>query len=437
MKNSKKVIPVFIFTPEQVKSNPYKSSNAIQFMIASLVNLDKTINGKLNLLYGKNITIILNLIKEYNITDIYTNTDYTPYAVKRDNDLQLLSDKYKINLHLSHDICLYQPSTILNKTGKYYQKFTPFYNTLIDLTSSNNTINKPLKHNHNLSKLKQIKTKYTISFKKANTFYRHNFDISVEGGRDIGLIILKNITDFRDYDLNRNILVLNTTRLSAYLKFGCLSIREVYHQFVNKLGKKSTLVKQLVWRDFYYHLGYGFSDRFGLSLKEKYDNIIWKNDKKQIEKWMKGETGYPIVDACMREMNTTGFMHNRGRLIVSGFLIKNLQVDWRIGERYFATQLVDYDVLVNQGNWQWSSGSGADSQPYFRIFNPWLQSKKHDEYCKYIKKWLPILKDIPNKEIHQWHKYHHKYPKLKYPKPIIDYSKSKDTTLKMYKKAFT
>ena len=200
---------------------------------------------------------------------------------------------------------------------------------------------------------------------------------------------------------------------------------------------KHALIRQLIWRDFYYHLGYGFIDRFGKSLKPNYDNIKWNNNPTLFKKWCDGETGFPIVDACMKEINTSGYMHNRGRLIVSSFLIKNLQISWEKGEKYFAQNLVDYDVLVNNGNWQWASGSGADSQPYFRIFSPISQSTKHDKDCKYIKKWLPNLKNIENKHLHDWEKYNHLHnlKKINYVKPIINYSKSRDITMSMYKKA--
>ena len=426
MKNNKYIIPIFIFTPEQIKTNSYKSSNAVQFMIQSLENLNNVLDNKLNLLYGNQESIILQLIKKYKINSIYTNTDYTPYSIKRDYQLSKLCNKLQINFKLFHDICLLKPGTVLNKTKQYYQKFTPFYNEHLK-----HSINKPTKNNNKVN-FKKIDIKYSISFNKTKSFYKYNKYISVLGGRNIGLLILKNIIDFKNYKKERNILALNTTRLSAYLKFGCLSIREVYYSFLKNFGKKCDLIKQLIWRDFYYNLGFGYKDRFGKSLKEKYDNIKWINNKTFIDKWKNCKTGYPVVDACMKELNTTGYMHNRGRLIVSGFLIKNLQTNWRIGEKYFATQLVDYDVLVNQGNWQWASGSGADSQPYFRIFNPWLQSKNFDPDCIYIKKWLPELKDIPNKEIHEWDKFYSKY-KLYY-KPIIDYKLSKEITLNIYKK---
>jgi deoxyribodipyrimidine photo-lyase len=198
----------------------------------------------------------------------------------------------------------------------------------------------------------------------------------------------------------------------------------------------SPLIRQLIWREFYYHLGYNFIDRFGNSLKPQYDMIKWENDNMMFKKWCDAKTGYPIIDACMTQLNKTGYCHNRGRLIVSSFLIKNLHVDWRLGEKYYARMLVDYDVLVNQGNWQWVAGCGADSMPYFRVFNPWIQSKKFDKDALYIKKWLPNLINVEPKHLHEWSKYNELYDlkEINYYEPIVDYSKSKIEGQKIYKK---
>ena len=248
--------------------------------------------------------------------------------------------------------------------------------------------------------------------------------------------VLKTLEKFKDYDTSRNDMSKITTHLSAYIKFGCLSIREVFLKLKKLFGLNDPLIRQLIWREFYYHLGFGFPDRFGKALKPKYDNIKWKKNTKHLNAWKKGETGFPIVDACMKQINETGYMHNRGRLIVASFLVKNLGIDWREGEKYFAQSLVDYDELINNGNWQWVSGSGADSQQYIRVFNPSLQAEKFDKEAKYIKKWLPNLSQIPNKELFYWQDYYNNY-KLKdinYVKPIIDYKESKKTVMEIYKK---
>lgn len=416
------IYPVFIFTPEQVINNSFKSDNAVQFMCESLKELKKDIN--ITFTKGDYIKVLTDIIKNNNIGSIYTNTDYTKYGIKRDRDIEKLCNKMNVKFIALHDITLYQPGTVRTGTGNIYQKFTPFYRTCLKIN-----VDKP--KTVKIKNDKYCKTKYKID--DIDKFYKYNKNLNVNGGRKNAMKIVNNITDFKKYDDTRNILSMETTLLSAYIKFGCVSIREVYHKIKSKFTLSHPLIRQLIWRDFYYHLGYGFIDRFGDSLKEKYDNIEWENNRTLFNKWKEGKTGYPVIDACMREINISGYMHNRGRLLVSSFLIKNLHIDWRWGEKYFAQSLVDYDVLVNNGNWQWTSGSGADSQPYFRVFNPWMQSERYDKECEYIKYWIPELKDVENKHIHQWDKYHTEYDDV-YIKPIVDYKKSKEEGLKMYKK---
>ena len=424
VKNSDKVYPIFIFTPEQINNNPYKSNNAVMFMIESLKELNKDI--KVTFCYGDYIKVISDVVKNNKIDNIYTNTDYSKYGIKRDKNIDKWCKKKNIKFHMFHDICLQVPGTVKTGSGKIYQKFTPFYNTCIKLN-----VDKPSRVV--VKNITNAKTKYEINMTKINSFYEENENINVHGGRKEALKILRSIGKYKSYGKSRNLLPIETTQLSAYIKFGCVSIREVFHIMKQKLGLKHDLIKQLIWRDFYYHLGYGFIERFRKSLKEKYDNIEWVNNPTLFKKWKEGNTGYPVVDACMRQLNEIGYMHNRGRLIVASFLIKNLQINWEWGEKYFAQQLIDYDVLVNNGNWQWVSGSGADSQPYFRIFNPWTQSERFDKDCEYIKYWLPELENLENKHIHQWDKYHEEYEDV-YIKPVIDYKKSREITLKMYKK---
>ena len=424
IENSDIIYPIFIFTPEQITHNSYKSDNAVMFMVESLMELKKDL-PQLTFCYGEIDDVIMNIIKNNDIDMIYANTDYTPYSVKREKIIEKVCKKNDITLDLSHDITLFEPKSIKTGAGSIYQKFTPFYNVCMKKDVRDTTTKK-------IKNAKHTKTKYEIDMKKIKTFYEENENIHIHGGRYYAMKILNNTTKFKDYDKTRNFLHINTTNLSAYLKFGCVSIREAYHHFKDKLGKKDPLVRQLIWREFYYHLGDGFIEKFGNSLKEQYDNIKWENDISKFNKWKNAKTGYPIVDACMTQLNTTGYMHNRGRLIVSSFLIKNLMIDWRWGEKYFAQKLVDYDVFVNQGNWQWTSGSGADSQPYFRVFNPARQSETYDKDAIYIKKWLPFLEEVENKHLHDWERYHTEYD-LNYH-PIISYSESKKKGIAMYKK---
>jgi deoxyribodipyrimidine photo-lyase len=435
-KNNERVYPIFIFTPEQIKKNDFKSSNAVQFMIESLKDLDSSLKkhgSKLNLYYSDYLDVIEDLVKTNNITNVYTNTDYTPYAIKREKEIDKLSKRIDFNFCYYDDVCIFKPGTILNGSDKYYQKFTPFYKSALkEKFPKVKKLKK--KYKEKLSYFKN--NKYSISFEEAMKFYDFNENLHVKGGRKNAKKIIKDVKKFSNYDDIRNILISPTTNLSAYLKFGCLSIREVFQKFKENLGINDPIIRQLFWREFYYNLGYGFIERFGKELKEQYSTIKWSDNKKYLDKWKEGKTGFPIVDACMTQLNQTGYMHNRGRLIVASFLIKNLQIDWRAGEKYFAQQLLDYDPLVNQGNWQWVAGTGADSQPYFRIFNPMTQSSKFDKEAEYIKKWLPNLKDVPAKHLHDWNKFYQDYDltEIKYVEPMIDYKKSRDVTFKMYKK---
>ena len=431
LKKSDKVIPIFIFTPEQIKKNVFKSDNAVQFMIESLLELKKELPS-LSFFYGNYLDVLKEIVSNEKIESIYTNTDYTPYAIKRDSDIHKFCESKDIKFFSLHDLLIFEPGTVLNGENKYYQKFTPFYNLCLT-----KTVHKPRKINKELkNQMKKITNKYSVNNDDINKYYVHNDNLNVNGGRKNGLKILKSIKKHSDYNNTHNNLYIETTHLSAYIKFGCLSIREVFYKLVSVFNSKNPIVRQLIWREFYYHLGYGFTKRFGYSLKEHYDNIKWIKNKKHLELWKKGQTGFPIVDACMNQINTTGYMHNRGRLIVASFLIKNLGIDWREGEKYFAQSLVDYDVLVNNGNWQWVSGSGADSQQYIRVFNPSLQSEKYDSDCQYIKKWLPQLKDIPNRELHYWNQHYENYDlkEINYYKPIVDYKESKAKVMKIYKK---
>lgn len=249
--------------------------------------------------------------------------------------------------------------------------------------------------------------------------------------RNKAMKILHGASKFKNYEKTRNDLDDETTRLSAPIKFGIVSIREVAKAF----KKNNALLRQLVWRDFYAQILNAEPYVLGSALKEKYNNIKWQGSHNHFVKWCQGMTGFPVVDAGMRELNKTGYMHNRARLIVASFLIKTLLVDWQKGEKYFATKLVDYDPSSNNGNWQWVASTGADSQPYFRIFNPWSQSEEHDPDAVYIKKWVPELSSVSVECIHTWNTCYNKkeFNEIDYPKPIVDYKEQREKALKMYK----
>lgn len=429
LKQSKVVIPIFIFTPEQIVKNRYKSDNAVQFMIESLKELDTLLRAKgskLFYFFGRQDEVVARLIKDSGVDAVFGNADYTPYARRRDKKIAALCKKAGVSFHAYEDFLLHPVASFVTGGGKPYQKYTPYLRK-----ASRVSVAVPVKNRHKNYASSRISVVgcYKGSLDK---FYKKNESCSVVGGRKAGQSALRRVKRLIGYDKQRNDLSYATSRLSAHIKFGTVSIREVYA--VVELSRSKDLVRQLYWRDFYYQIAHHFPGVFKGPLKEKYGKVSWKTRARLFEKWKKGETGFPLVDAAMRELNVTGFMHNRGRLVVSNFLIKLLQVDWRKGELYFATKLVDYDPAVNNGNWQWSASCGADSQPYFRIFNPWTQSKKFDPDAAYIKKWVPELKDVPAKDIHRWDDKHSLYVGVDYPKPCVRYEKARQAGLNMFKK---
>ena len=274
-----------------------------------------------------------------------------------------------------------------------------------------------------------------MDIKKIHKFYTYNPNLPHKGGRTEGLAILAKLANWRDYDKMRNELDYETTRLSPFNKFGCISVREAYHAVKSKLGISSGIIGQYIWRDFFYTLSHHHPEIYRESLNAKYRGIKWSANKGHFTAWKEGRTGYPIVDACMAEINTTGYMHNRGRLIVSNFLVRMLHIDWREGERYFAQMLYDYDPAQNNFGWQISAfTSGTESRPVNQtIMNPWIQSHNFDSDASYIKKWLPQLKDVPAADLHNWGAKYEKYKgKVDYPAPIVDYAKEKDVSLHAY-----
>jgi deoxyribodipyrimidine photo-lyase len=428
----KRIYPIFIFTPEQVTgSNKYKSNNAVQFMIESLKDLSSQINkmgGNLLCFYGHNNTIVMNLIKTLDINIVCFNADYSPYAIQRELGIIQICDKIGVAVEYGHDYYLNPPGSIMNGQGDPYQKFTPYYNT-----ASKKKIDAPagLRKIHFASSSKNITNKISLD-DAFNRFTKSNPLILVHGGRTEGLKQMRNaVKNIAHYAKTRDELSKPTSQLSAYIKFGCLSIREVYKLF----RSKHDFIRQLFWRDFYANILYSFPQVLGHALKPKYNKIHWHHNTNWFKKWCDGETGFPIVDAGMRQLNSTGYMHNRARLIVMSFLIKTLLIDWKHGETYFATKLTDYDPASNNGNIQWVMGGGSDSMPFFRIFNPWAQQEEHDNSCEYIKKWVPELASLEPKIIHNWETEWNNYKEVKYPKPICDYTEQKDKCLKMYRDA--
>ena len=429
-KTCNNIYTIFIFTPEQVSnSNKYKSNNSIQFMIESLRDLSTNINkmgGKLLCFYGHNNNIIKQLIHNLEIEAVFFNLDCTPYSIKRDNEIKELCDKLNVAVEYGHDYFLHPLGTIVNGQGNAYQKFTPFYNNAIKKTVENPT---KLTKLHLKTTNKRLVN--TISLDDAfKRFTKVNPSILVNGGRTNAIkqmkIASKNIAH---YSKTRDELSKPTSQLSAFIKFGCISIREVYKIF----RTKHDFIRQLFWRDFYANIMYAFPHVIGHSLNKKYDKIKWHYNEKWFDAWKRGITGIPLVDASQRQLLHTGWVHNRARMISSSVLTKLMLINWRKGEQFYAQHLVDYDVANNSGGWQWSSGGGSDAQPYFRYFNPYIQSKEHDPECEYIKTWIPELKDVSVKDIHNWDIAWEANKECNYPKPIFDYKEQKEKSIKMYK----
>lgn len=429
---SQSIIPCFIFDPRQVgNENEFKSENCIQFMIESLIDLDKQLkqrNGHLYLFYGKPHEIVKKLIKHEKIDAVFCNRDYTPFSIKRDEDIKKACLKESIDFNQFGDSLLNEPENIKTLNGTPYAVFTAFFKHC----SKHFKVSVPQKFGQTTLHTKKIIFAQPISMYKKILGKKNNY-LEINGARANGLKILRSMKKFERYSKERDFPALDkTTHLSAHNKFGTVSIREVYWAIAKTLGTNHALIAQLYWRDFFTHVAFHSPFVFGHAYKEKYEKLWWKNDTKKFKAWCAGKTGFPIIDAGMRQLNETGFMHNRVRMIVGSFLVKDLHIDWRWGEKYFAQKLVDYDPAVNNGNWQWVASTGCDAQPYFRIFNPWNQQKKFDAKCEYIKKWVPELKSMAPKIIHNWFK--DSSPKIKnYPRPIVDHAKEARLAKKLFR----
>ena len=394
---SKNIIPIFIFNPDQIdpSKNPYYNKKSVQFMIDCLHGIPH-----LQLFYGETVDVLESLFKKNKITHLGFNLDYTFYAKKRTKKVIKLATQYQVNVVAKEDY------TLLNlheyRDESFYKVFKPFYEHLLQ-----QKIPKPDKININLSDHKlKINSKFSLGTLKPNT-----------NERNLALDILSSKLKFKDYDKTRNFPIIETTHLSKYIKFGTVSIREVY----DALKKNEELARQVIWHDFYACLLYflPYEDTLGGgNLQHK--KLKWRDSTKDFNAWCNGQTGIPLIDAGMRQLNETGWMHNRVRLIVSNFLSLVLKIDWRKGEKYFAQKLVDYDVASNNLNWQFSAQVGTDRNPFLRIYNPYRQSEKYDKDCLYIKKWVKELEDVPCKDIHKWYKKWEEYD-IGYSKPIIKY----------------
>jgi len=446
------IIPIFILDKNQIKKNKYNknyfSNNAVQFMCESLVDLNNQLNkynSSLRLYYGHPQKIIKKLLKWIKLTicnksnNIFLsyNCDYSQYALKRDTDINLICSKENINVVVYNDDYTLIPSNQLIKSdGKGFKQYGAFYKRAIT-----HTVNRPIKNNFNSYLSKEIKTKSEFDINKLNIFYKINHNLKQRGGRTLATKKLNNIKKIAiSYNEFRNTLSYETTNLSAYLNFGCVSIREAYHIFKQELGLTNELIKQLYWRDFYLMAVRFLPDgNKYIHMDKRYENIKWnKNNKDKIRNWnllLTQKTGYLMVDAAINEMLTTGFMHNRARMIVGVFWTKYLQIN--IFDPIYGSQVGYSKYLVdavgpsqNKMNHQWITEFDYSGKKFAPSSNPIAgrpmdvsnrMIRKWDHECIYIKKWLPHLSKIPNKDIYNWNQQiSEKYNSI-HPAPIFDH----------------
>ncbi len=417
---ARSIIPLFIADPEQIsEKNSYRSQRSMQFMLESLVDLDRELQQnvcRLRIARGAPAEVIATYQRKHSIDAVYCNRDYTPFATRRDSTIEQRCMEQGIAFHSYDDILLHAPSTVVKKDGTPYTMFTPFYRAAqrIEIARPQTTPAVPWDRG-SVDYAETIESLMHEIVPSPERLFRH-------GGRTACTELLKRIA-VAQYGTTRDIPSHNsTTQLSAYLKYTVYSPREIFSILKDTHQAPEALLRQLFWRDFFTHIAFFFPHVFGHPFHQEYDAADWRENTTLLQRWREGSTGFPIVDAGMRQLQATGWMHNRARLITASFLTKDLNIDWRIGEQYFAQQLIDYDPAVNNGNWQWVAGTGCDAQPYFRIFNPWLQQKKFDPDAAYIKTWIPELAKVPAATIHAWHQPGVRPENHPYPKAIIDHS---------------
>ncbi|MCC5832195.1 MAG: deoxyribodipyrimidine photo-lyase [Chlamydiales bacterium] len=426
LENAEEVFCIFIFTPEQISDNPYRSDFCLQFMLESLEDLEEEIakkKGRLSYFFESPQKAVEKCITKLGVDLVVVNRDYTPYSIQRDKTIQKVCKDKEVVFKSFDDVLLHPPENLLKSDGNPYTVFTPFYKNAVKLP-----VDSPRKNLYkNYSNRRIDFAKEASPFKKILA----NRHVAQKGGRKEALRILKNLHRFSRYEPERDYPFMEaTTHLSPHLKFTTVSPREVYYKIEEALGPNTPLSRSLYWRDFFSSIAFYFPYVFGGAFHEKYDRLNWSKSSSHFKSWCEGRTGFPIVDAGMRELNQTGYMHNRVRMIVASFFVKDLHLDWKKGEKYFAQHLLDYDPAVNNGNWQWAASTGCDAQPYFRIFNPWRQQIKFDSECHYIKKWIPELLDKDPKRIHEWYK---EEKEEEYPLPIVDHAIESKKALANYK----
>lgn len=403
LKSNNPILPVFIFDTNILDELEDKQDRRVEFIYIALKQMQQRLQkmgSTLDVRYGNPTDVFRQLLQDYTIEKVFTNHDYEPYAKQRDAAIEKLLNGNNVSFHSFKDQVILEKDEVLKQDGNPYTVFTPYsrkWKTILTDFHLRPCSNRKYFDNFFRQHALPVISLEEIGFKPAGL----GFPEKEWKGQ-----IIRNYKEQRDIPS-----VQGTSRLSVHLRFGTISIR----QLAAEAGAlNETFLNELIWRDFYQMILWHFPHVVHKAFKTEYDKIAWRNNEKKFEAWCHGQTGYPIVDAGMRELNATGFMHNRVRMITASFLTKHLLIDWRWGEAYFAKKLLDFDLAANNGGWQWAAGSGCDAAPYFRIFNPYLQTKKFDPDLKYIRQWVP------------------EFETFTYPKPIVEHDTARKRCLETY-----
>lgn len=398
------VLPIFIFDPDILEKLGNKKDRRVDYFHQAVQSINKDLNQKgssIRTFFDRPLSVFKSLMEKYDIGEVYCNRDYEPDAIHRDTEIYQFLKEKEIPFRAFKDQVIFDKNEIVKQDGKPYKIYTPYANKWRETLQKEDY--QPVKMNWN--------NLYQLDFKKMLSLKEIGFE---KTDMTFGKPVLESkIID--NYDKTRDFPAENgTTRLGIALRFGTFSIRKCV---AFALEHNQTWLSELIWREFFMQILYHFPKVVNHSFQKKYDQIEWRNNEKEFDLWCRGKTGFPLIDAGMRELNQTGHIHNRIRMLVASFLVKDLLIDWRWGEAYFAQKLNDYELASNNGNWQWAAGCGCDAAPYFRIFNPTTQIKKFDKNFKYIKKWIPEF-DTKN-----------------YPEPIVDHKEARERALRIYKNA--
>lgn len=405
LKSDRPVLPIFIFDSNILDKLEDKDDARVTFIHDQLTCIHKQLhsnNSSLKVFHGVPVKIWEQLINDYDIGEVFTNRDYEPYARTRDKHVYELLESKKITFNTYKDHVIFEKKEVVKDDGSPYVVFTPYSKLWKKRLQENpfHVTSNILSSDNFHSFHADMPTLEDIGFERSSIEIPPN---------DLDETLISKYGETRDYPA-----IKGTSRLGIHLRFGTVSIRKVAQL---AMAKNETFLNELIWREFYQMILFHFPKVVDNNFRSKYDYVEWRNNEEEFEAWCQGKTGYPIVDAGMRELNNTGHMHNRVRMIVASFLTKHLLIDWRWGEAYFARKLLDFELASNNGGWQWAAGTGTDAQPYFRIFNPESQTKKFDPELKYIKKWVP------------------EFQQLSYPKPIVDHKFARERCLDAFKEA--